>query len=195
VVCLPDYGHVSFTTVQKLSLISCSSFSMVLGRPMIAPCQITVPLPTTTEDDDILDIDIVSENMSRPSPIIFLGEIVKLYVTLAKILSNVYKPGQRANDELGEDSKSEGLNTVMSLDEEVSNFEDNMPSWLHWERGIRVREFLPENQRMLLSKQSNLLHARSVKSGRSMVITNSSIIKMPPSSNLLASTNVSTFLP
>jgi hypothetical protein len=147
---------------------------MVLGRPMVAPCQISIPLPTTTEDDKILDTDIVSENTSRPSPIIFLGEIVKLYITLAKILSNVYKPEpvQRANDDLGEDGKSEGLNTVMSLDEEISNFEDSMPSWLHWERGNRVREFLPENQRLLLSKQSNLLHARSVRSGRDIVTSN-----------------------
>jgi hypothetical protein len=92
---------------------------------------------------------------------------LKLYVTLAKILSNVYKPGpiQSGKNNLGEDSKSEGLNTVMSLDEDISNFEDNLASWLHWEKGVRIRGILPENQRLLLSTQSKFLHARCVKFG------------------------------
>jgi hypothetical protein len=47
---------------------------MMLGRPMMAPCQITIPLPTSTEEDEILDIDIMLDNECRPSPIIFLAK-------------------------------------------------------------------------------------------------------------------------
>jgi hypothetical protein len=140
-----------------------SSYSMVLGRPTMASYQITIPLPTTTEDDVIFDIQNVLENSSQPSHINFMAEIAKLYVTLGKILSNIYKPGPvAANDNESKEGKSESLNTVVALDEDISNWEDNMPSWLHWERGIDTRDGLPESQQLLLSKQSNLLHARSV---------------------------------
>lgn len=128
---------------------------------MIASYQITLPLPSTTEDDEPFDIDDVLENSPRPSYINYIAEIVKLYVTLGKILSDVYKSAPvEANDSSSKDGKIESLNTSMSLDEEISNWEEQLPMWLHWERGIHVRASLPDPQRLLLSKQSSLLHAR-----------------------------------
>jgi hypothetical protein len=136
---------------------------MVLGRPTISSYQLTIPLPTTTDDDECFNIDDLPEGTQRPSHIIFLAESVKLYVTLGKVLSTVYKSGlMSANDTSIKEGKSESFNKIMSLDEEISNWEETMPSWLHWERGIHARDSLPEPQRLLLSKQSNLLRARLV---------------------------------
>jgi hypothetical protein len=136
---------------------------MVLGRPTISSYQLTIPLPTTTDDDECFNIDDLPKDTQRPSHIIFLAESVKLYVTLGKVLSIVYKSGlMSANDTSIKEGKSESFNMIMSLDEEISNWEETMPSWLHWERGIHARDSLPEPQRLLLSKQSNLLHARLV---------------------------------
>jgi hypothetical protein len=136
---------------------------MVLGRPTISSYQLTIPLPTTTDDDECFNIDDLPKDTQRPSHIIFLVESVKLYVTLGKVLSIVYKSGlMSANDTSIKEGKSESFNMIMSLDEEISNWEETMPSWLHWERGIHARDSLPEPQRLLLSKQSNLLHARLV---------------------------------
>jgi hypothetical protein len=135
---------------------------MVLGRPTISSYRL-ISLPTTTDDDECFNIDGLSEDTQRPSHIIFLAESVKLYVTLGKVLSTVYKSGfMSANDTSVKEGKSESFNMIMSLDEEISNWEETMPSWLHWERGIHARDCLPEPQRLMLSKQSNLLRARSV---------------------------------
>lgn len=134
---------------------------MVLGRPTISSYQLTIPLPTSTDDDELLDIQSVPEKSPPPSHINFMAEIAKLYVTLGKILSNIYKPapvGAKLNS--GQDGNSESLNIIVSLDEEISNLEDNMPPWLHWERGVDTRDYLPGSQRLLLFKQSSLLHAR-----------------------------------
>jgi hypothetical protein len=136
---------------------------MVLGRPTISSYQLTIPLPTTTNDDECFNIYDLSEDTQRPSHIIFLAESVKLYITLGKVLSTVYKSGLGStNDTSVKEDKSAGFNMIISLDEEISNWEEAMPSWLHWERGISARDSLPEPQRLLLAKQSNLLYARSV---------------------------------
>ena len=136
---------------------------MVLGRPTISSYQLTIPLPITTDDDECFNIEDLPEDAQRPSHIIFLAESVKLYIILGKVLSTVYIPGHMStNDTSVKEGKSEGLNMIMLLDEEISNWEKTMPSWLHWERGIYVRSSLPESQRLLLSKQSNLLQARLV---------------------------------
>jgi len=143
------------------SMIMDTSWSMVLGRPTISSYQLNIPLPTTTDDDECFDIDDLPEGTQRPSHITFLAESAKLYVTLGKVLSTVYKSGlMSANDTSVKEGKSESFNMIMSLDEEISNWEETMPSWLHWERGIHARNGLPEPQRLMLSKQSNLLHAR-----------------------------------
>jgi hypothetical protein len=134
---------------------------MVLGRPTISSYQLTIPLPTSTDDDELLDIPNIPGKAPRPSHINFMAEIARLYVTLGKILSNIYKPVPvDAKLNTGKDWDSESLNIIVSLDEEISNLEDTMPSWLHWERGIDTRDCLSESQRLLLSKQSSLLHAR-----------------------------------
>lgn len=135
----------------------------------MTPWQITIPLPTTTEDDEILDIDSISRVESRPSQVSFFGQTVKLFIIIGKILSKVYKPWsvQGAKHDFEEEgnkshSKTVDLETVVSFEEEIANFEDNIPPWLHWERGIHIRESLTENQRLLLQKQTSLLQARSV---------------------------------
>src|SRR6266536_584417 len=140
---------------------------MTLGRPMMTPCQITVPLPTTTKDDKILDLSDISQVQFCPSQMTFYIQAIKLYLILGKILLNVYKPwaahgtNQDFDDEGSEPhSLTKDLETVMSLDEEISNFEDNIPSWLHWKRGINCRESLVENQRLMLLRQTSILHAR-----------------------------------
>ncbi|KAN0122781.1 Fungal specific transcription factor domain containing protein [Hyaloscypha variabilis] len=141
-------------------MIMDTSWSMVLGRPTISSYRL-ISLPTTTDDDECFNMDGLSEDTQRPSHIIFLAESVKLYVTLGKVLSTVYKSGfMSANDTSVKEGKSESFNMIMSLDEEISNWEETMPSWLHWERGIHARDCLPEPQRLMLSKQSNLLRAR-----------------------------------
>lgn len=134
---------------------------MVLGRPTISFYQLTVSLPTTTDDDECFDIGGLPEGTQRPSHITFMAESVKLYVTLGKVLSTVYKAGvSSANDTSAREGKNESFNMIMALDEEISSWEETLPSWLHWERGLPAWDRLPEPQRVMLSKQSELLRAR-----------------------------------
>src|SRR5689334_15709882 len=118
--------------------------SMTLGRPMMTPYQRTIPMPSPTDSDDFID-----KNGETLSQVMFYVETINLYLILGKVLSNVYKPwaGQGESDRTENYSpQHKDLEVVMTLDEEMSSFEDCMTPWLHWEKGVPFRDALPKNQ-------------------------------------------------
>lgn len=127
---------------------------------MMTPYQRTIPIPSPTPVDEFFDL-----NGEKLPKVMFYVETINLYLILGKILSNVYKPwsGQGDSDRSGTTTpQKKDLEVVMSLDEEMSTFEDNMTSWLHWGRGASTRDSLQKKEQMVLQRQTNVLHARSV---------------------------------
>lgn len=140
---------------------------------MMIPCQVTIPLPSVTQEDESL-----SEMARSVSQFTFYIETIKLYLILGKILSTVYKPwsGQGVNNdfesqESGDHAQPPDLEAIMSLDEDLSNFEDALAPYLHWERGINTRDSLPERYQWIIQRQTNVLYARLVPQTRLMYPT------------------------
>lgn len=128
----------------------------------MTPCQATIPLPSVTPEDESL------WEMDKPlSQFTFYVETIKLYLILGNILSRVYKPWSVQGSDFGRQENSShvqatDLEAIMSLDEELSNFEDGIASYLHWERGINTRDSLSEHCQWIIRRQTNVLHARLV---------------------------------
>lgn len=137
--------------------------SMTLGRPMMTPCHFTVPLPSHIDTDASDQAQDQSETPRTVSFLAFYVETIKLYHILGTVLTKVYKPwsghAPSSNREM-KDIQHNDLEAIVSLDEELSNFEENIIPFLHWERGAHIRESLPESDLMVLRRQTNILQAR-----------------------------------
>ncbi|PVH72451.1 hypothetical protein DL98DRAFT_502360 [Cadophora sp. DSE1049] len=135
--------------------------STTLGRPAMTPCQITIPLPSATAEDNMVD-------MNPPiSQFAFYLETIKLYLILGKILSTVYKPWSFQGGNNCPDGSNKGSHVqygdseaIMPLDEELSYFEDEVTSYLHWERGITIRNSIAQPLQQIIQRQTNVLRAR-----------------------------------
>ena len=133
--------------------------STTLGRPMMTPSRVTIPLPSISKTSVQEDLDGTS------SP--FYIETIKLYTILGRIVSTVYSPWSpqvatcdlERNENCSHSQLSES-EAVMSFDEELSDFEEGIATCLHWERGISTRNSLRDESQHLLQRQSNVLHAR-----------------------------------
>jgi hypothetical protein len=136
---------------------------MTLGRPMMTPCQITIPLPSATEDEAI--------RLNQPlSQFTFYNETIKLYFILGKSLSTTYRPwsslGASNDNEKGNKSsqaQTTDSDSIISLDDELSNFEDSVPILLHWKTGNDARTSIPRQWQPMVEIQTNVLHAQLVE--------------------------------
>ncbi|KAJ5042853.1 uncharacterized protein L3040_004245 [Drepanopeziza brunnea f. sp. 'multigermtubi'] len=134
--------------------------SMTLGRPMMTPCQITIPLPSATEDEAL--------RLNQPlSQFTFYNETIKLYFILGKSLSTLYglwsSPGASNDNEKGSKSseaQTPDSDSIISLDDELSNFEDTIPILLHWKTGNDTRASIPRQWQPMIEMQTNVLHAQ-----------------------------------
>lgn len=136
---------------------SFSVASTTLGRPMMTPGRITIPLPSMVVQGESGELE---DALSRST---FYVTAIRLYLILGKILSTVYSPWPAADSEEEKNSHSiqpSDLDTIVSLDEELSIFEEGIETCLHWERGITMRDALPEGIRYIVQRQANVLHAR-----------------------------------
>lgn len=132
--------------------------STTLGRPMMMPSQVTIPLPSMSQESVHEDLD------GSSSP--FYVETIKLYSILGRIVSTVYSPwspqGASCDPERNENRSHIQLNeaAVMSFDEELSDFEEGIVTCLHWKRGTSTRISLKKESQYLLQRQSNVLRTR-----------------------------------
>ena len=132
--------------------------STTLGRPMMTPSQVTIPLPSMSQESVHEDLD----DSSSP----FYVETIKLYSILGRIVSTVYSPWspQVASSDFERNENRSHIQlseaAVMSFDEELSDFEEGIATCLHWERGIGTRTSLRKGSQYLLQRQSNVLRAR-----------------------------------
>jgi hypothetical protein len=136
---------------------SCSVASATLGRPMMTPCRITIPLPSMTAEGESGELE---DALSWST---FYVATIKLYLILGKIISTVYSPWPEADSgtgTTGDRIKSGNMEAVISLDGELTIFEESVEACLHWERGITLRDSLPAGIRYIVQRQANVLHAR-----------------------------------
>jgi hypothetical protein len=136
---------------------------MTLGRPMMTSCHFTVPLPSHIDDDASVQVQDQLESSRTLSFLAFYVETIKLYQILGNVLTKVYKPWSGNTPSSNRDTKDiqhKDLEAIVSLDEDLSNFEENIIPSLHWERGAHIRESLPESDVMVLRRQMNVLQVR-----------------------------------
>jgi hypothetical protein len=136
---------------------------MTLGRPMMTPCHFTVPLPSHIDVDASIQVQDQVEGSRTVSFLAFYVETIKLYQILGNVLTKVYKPwsvNTPSSDKDTKDIQHKDLEAIVSLDEELSNFEENIIPPLHWERDAHLRESLPESDLVVLRRQMNLLQIR-----------------------------------
>lgn len=136
---------------------SCSVASATLGRPMMTPCRITIPLPSMMAEGESGELE---DALSRST---FYVATIKLYLILGKILSSVYSPWPEADSERGKTGssiKSGDMEAVIFLDGELTIFEESVEACLHWVRGINLRDSLPAGIRYIVQRQASVLHAR-----------------------------------
>lgn len=133
--------------------------STTLGRPMMTPSRVTIPLPSMSQVS-------AHEVLDASSSPFYVGTI-KLYTILGRIVSTVYSPWSpqvtscdlERNENCSHSELSES-EAVMTFDEELSDFEEGIATCLHWERGISTRISLQNETQYLLQRQSNVLRAR-----------------------------------
>ena len=133
--------------------------STTLGRPMMTPSQVTIPLPSMSQISVHEALDGSSSS--------FYVETIKLYIILGRIVSTVYSPWSpqvtMCDLERNENCSHRqliGPEAVMTFDEELSDFEEGIATCLHWERGIKTRISLQKETQYILQRQSNVLRAR-----------------------------------
>lgn len=133
--------------------------STTLGRPMMTPSRVTIPLPSISQ----ISVHEALDGSSSP----FYVETIKLYTILGRIVSTVYSPWSPQvtirdleRNEICSHRQLSGSEAVMTFDEELSDFEEGIATCLHWERGISTRISLQKETQHLLQRQSNVLRAR-----------------------------------
>ncbi|KAH8597630.1 fungal-specific transcription factor domain-containing protein [Bisporella sp. PMI_857] len=135
--------------------------STTLGRPMMTPCEIIIPLPSVTPEDES-----VLHQGNTLSYLTFYIETIKLYLILGRIISAIYKPwsvqGTNADARLNTtiNTRVSDLEAIVSLDAELSTFEGSIAFYLHWERRRSMRDDLTEVSEWIIRRQGNVLHAR-----------------------------------
>lgn len=144
---------------------------MTLGRPTMTPVHILIPQPSVLEEDRLpIPSETATHFADQPTTISFYIESIKLYSILSKILANVYKPWSGTTTTFSQDtmdghSKKASdsqidVRTLLSLDEEMSVFEESITPWLHWKRGVEMRSSMPYHARKTLERQSVVLFTR-----------------------------------
>lgn len=132
--------------------------SMTLGRPAMLLGSSKRSIPAPIEGDDKLGIQDTSEE--PVSSIQFFCEAVKLYRIVGKILLSIYK----INDEYSERAvaiEGEGKahqNTVLSLDEDLTQFTNELPRALDW----HLVDLQSREPTGVLARQSHVLHVRAL---------------------------------
>ncbi|OBT65745.1 hypothetical protein VE03_03343 [Pseudogymnoascus sp. 23342-1-I1] len=133
--------------------------STTLGRPMMTPSRVTIPLPSTSVGSMHEDPD----DSSSP----FYVESIKLYSILGRIVSTVYSPWSPqgfSSDLEGKENYGYAQITeseaVMSFDEELSNFEEGIVTCLQWGKGTSTVDSLPNWPQHIIKRQTNVLRAR-----------------------------------
>src|SRR5689334_23149684 len=130
-VWLYHFGYVCLARTFEISCILTYTrvTSMTLGRPMMTPCHFTVPLPSHIDVDASIQVQDQVEGSRTVSFLAFYVETIKLYQILGNVLTKVYKPwsvNTPSSDKDTKDIQHKDLEAIVSLDEELSNFEENI---------------------------------------------------------------------
>lgn len=145
---------------------------MTLGRPTSLSDAWPVQLPAAV-DDEYMDVGSVT-GCQQPSDIFprisFFIHTVRLYKILGKILTTVYNlwnPMTAANNNHSSSKQHHkgsetgcDISVLVSLDQELTDFEASIPPKLHWGPGLRERE--EDRTTPVYARQTNVLHARLV---------------------------------
>lgn len=135
---------------------------MTLGRPMMTH-QHDLPLPSSLYEEDFVNYDSRSRR-EKISFLTFYVETIKLYQILGRVVADIYKPwsAYSMQDASGQPSRKHQneSQTIMSLAEDLCNYEDDISLPLHWDRGQQFRDELPDVPRAIIQRQVNILCAR-----------------------------------
>ena len=135
---------------------------MTLGRPMMTHLH-SLPLPSAFYDEDFLFYDGES-GQEKVSYISFYIETVKLYQILGRVVTDIYKPWSvdPFQDPTGHSisSSKDEIPVITKLADEMSDYEENISPFLHWDRGQPFRHDLPDSERDIIQRQANILCAR-----------------------------------
>lgn len=128
--------------------------SMTHGRPCMTAHLLGVPLPG-------IPLEQTEENETYASIMTFYVANIKLHRILDEILSEVYdtwrgQPREAIkSDEVG---KQCSLDVIIRLEEKLSSYETQLPSFLNWQSPAQLEN---ENSwTQMLGRQRNVLHAR-----------------------------------
>jgi hypothetical protein len=136
-----------------------SVLSMTLGRPMSLSDEWPVQLPRAIDDDYMDSTSLICHQLPDVfSCTSFFICTIKLYKILGHILTNVYTlyPTSGGGRTFTEQIESSPLESLVKMDCALSNFESNLPPQLHW------RQRKEGEINLVLERQANVLHARSV---------------------------------
>jgi hypothetical protein len=145
---------------------------MTLGRPTSLSDAWPVQLPTAV-DDEYMDASFVISS-HQPSDVFprisFFIHTIRLYKILGKILTTVYNlwsPAAAANKMYPSSEQHQrgpetgcDISTLVCLDQELADFEADIPPELHWRLTQRTRE--ENTTTAVYERQTNVLHARLV---------------------------------
>lgn len=157
-------GHVGFLLISLKShatstnSLSYRTVSMTHGRPCMTAHLPEVPLPG-------ISLEQTQENEMYTSIITFYVANIKLHRVLNEILSEVYDTlrGQPSEAIKSDEARKQcSLDVIIRLEEKLSSYETQLPSFLNWKSPVQ-----PDNERSLrqmAERQRNVLHARYLSS-------------------------------
>lgn len=129
---------------------------MTYGRPSMTSHLPSVPLPGTGE---------VNSSSQYPSLLTFYNATIELYRILDSILSDVYRAWRGRSSPnpqpFGHSTKQSGLDVIIQLEEQLFEYEANLPSFLSWSRPSTPTT---DPHLLVLQRQRNVLHARYIPS-------------------------------
>lgn len=152
---LCDDGCVSPARIRILipALIhNYSTLSMTYGRPTMTTHLAPLPPPDGFDTSR-------PDGASNRTLMAFYTEAIKLYGILDRILSNVYTAwrGWSRQDHPQSSTKSlGGLDIVLEIEQQLTLFEANLPSFLKWNSAMHSDAALDQ----AIAQQRNVLHAR-----------------------------------
>ncbi|RHZ50185.1 hypothetical protein CDV55_102112 [Aspergillus turcosus] len=123
--------------------------SMTYGRPSMTSHLPSVPLPETGEEE---------HSSGTPSPMTFYISTIELYRILDSILSDIYGAwrGHSSHGSRRHATKHGGLDVIIELEEKLSEYENNLPHFLDWNRPLDQAI----TEQLTLQRQRNVLRAR-----------------------------------
>lgn len=122
---------------------------MTYGRPSMTSHLPSVPLPETGEEE---------HSSGTPSPMTFYISTIELYRILDSILSDIYGAwrGHSSHGSRRHATKHGGLDVIIELEEKLSEYENNLPHFLNWNRPLDQAI----TEQLTLQRQRNVLRAR-----------------------------------